>query len=112
MKTLRQRWLSIVVIRLAIGGGEVASEKCLGSCITFVDTHGLRRPPFKGKRREVVEARVKARLVVVADIDTQRAIQRTIGWKSDSTCEFSLERMKERFGVRVVALPADARTLA
>jgi hypothetical protein len=31
MKTLRQRWLSIVVICLAIGGGEVASEKCLSA---------------------------------------------------------------------------------
>jgi hypothetical protein len=35
--------------------GEAASEKCLGSCSSSVDTHGLRRAPFEGKRREVVQ---------------------------------------------------------
>jgi len=90
---------------------EVASEKCLGSCISFVDTHCLRRSSFKRKRREIVEARVKACRVVVLHISLQRVIQRTFGWKQGSTGEFGFERMKKRFGVCIVARAPDAGTL-
>ena len=38
-------------------------------------------------------------------------MQRTIGWKRDSTREFGLEGMKERLGVRIVPGAPDAGTL-
>ncbi len=82
-----------------------------GSCITFVDTHWLRRSSFKGKRREIVETRVKACSVVVLHICLERTIQSTIGWKHGFTGKFGLERMKKRFGVCIVAWPPDAGTL-
>lgn len=54
---------------------------------------------------------MKAALVVVADVGRQRAAKRGLGGKGDTARELRLERVKERFGARVVARAAHARAL-
>jgi len=68
-------------------------------------------PPFKRNRRAIAERRLQPALGVVPEVLRQRAPQCRLRREGDAARELDLERVNERFGARVVARAADARTL-